>query len=181
MPNMKPTDIVVLKKIFKEMDPSKEQDYLNRLSEEQRHIYKDAMYSTMLPIEIVDEMYHHGAECLFPNASDKYIAFGKFVSERSFSTVYKIFMRIPTRKFVIGKASAVWQNYHEKGEAKIENLTDKSGDFVVYNYPELTKVLRLVAGGHLAKMLELIGTKDVHVNHIDTNPNEWRWQIDWKL
>ncbi|MCD4813598.1 hypothetical protein K8S19_07900 [bacterium] len=181
MHKMKATDIVVLKKLFKELDGSLEAAYIEALPPQWREIYDNVIFTTKLPIDMVDQMYHLAAGVLYPGAADKYIKFGKRVSEKSFSSVYKIFMRIPTRKFVISRAPAVWQSYHEKGQASIENLTALSGDFVVANYPELPRVLRLVAGGHLVKMLELVGTRNVHVEHLKKNPQEWRWHISWQV
>jgi hypothetical protein len=179
MANTKGTDVVGLRKIFAEAGQQAEQKLLDRLTPEQRHIYENAVSTTLSPVGLQTELYERAAETLFPEDPNRMVRLGKIMANRSYSTVYKLFFRIPTVEFLISRVATVWRSYYDSGEAEIRNFTGRSGSLVVRHFPSLPRKLREVIAGHLTVILELTGAKSTHVLVCDDDPEAWEWKLTW--
>ena len=67
----------------------------------------------------------------------------------------------------------------DTGEASIEHFTGHSGEMVVRGFPELPGGMRKVISGHVARILELTGAKEVQIVLVEDDPDAWRWKISW--
>lgn len=179
MANTKGTDVVGLRKIFAEAGPEMEQKLLEKLTPEQRHLYENAVSTTLSPVGLQTDLYERAAEVLFGQDSNRMVRLGKTMANRSYSTVYKLFFRIPKVEFLISRVATMWLTYYDTGEAEIKKFTGKSGSLVVRHFPSLPRKLREVIAGHLTVILELTGAKVVHVLVCDDDPEAWEWKLTW--
>lgn len=180
MPKTICADLINLRKVFKENEKTKEEFFISQLTPELADIYKNAFHTSWIPIESSSEIYKKASEVLFPGKLDGLSLLGRELAKKTFSGIFKIFLIFPTIKYVMSRAANIWRSYYDKGTGSIENITDKSCDFVIRDFPELTKNLRQIAKGHMCVLLESTGAKDVFIHLDETNPNEWRWKISWK-
>lgn len=179
MANTKGTDVVGLRKIISEAGAEAEQKLLKTLTPDQRHLYENAVSTTLSPVGLQTALYERAAEVLFPNDSNRMFRLGKMMANRSFSTVYKLFFRIPTVEFLVGRVATMWRSYYDAGEAEIVNFMGKSGSLVVRHFPSLPRKLREVVAGHLTVVLELTGAKNARVEVCDGDPDAWEWKMSW--
>jgi hypothetical protein len=68
---------------------------------------------------------------------------------------------------------------NDKGSARVDELTSKSGTLVISDLPEMSAVQREYICGVVTCVLELTGVKNIKVDKMDTNPNEWKWKTSW--
>jgi hypothetical protein len=179
VPYTKGTDVVSLKKLFREMGRDQEKRFLERLSPEMQELYHSIVHTSWTPISKQTEIYEAAALMLFPGHPQYLMELGKCMSRRSYSTVYKIFLRIPTMEFVVNRAASLWRFYHDQGDALIIDFKENSATFVVRNYPDLSRKMREIIAGHIAVLLELTGGKNIYIDVLDTNPEAWKWELSW--
>lgn len=174
------SDVVSLRKVFKEAGHSTEQVFLNKLSPDMLDFYKTTLHTSWNPIQKQTELYRYAADALFPEKREKMFLLGKAMATNTFSGVYKIFLRIPSVQFIISRAVSIWKSYHDTGVACIENVTDNSCDFVVREYPSFPQELQLMTKGHITTLLEMAGRSDIKVVLDTSDSNAWRWKISWE-
>ncbi|MEW6516118.1 MAG: DUF2378 family protein [candidate division FCPU426 bacterium] len=180
MANIKGTDIVALRKILAGAGPGTEQKLLDRLSPEQRRLYENAVSTTLSPVPLQTDLYVRAAELLYPNDPNRMVRLGQDMANRSYSTVYKLFLRIPTMEFVISRAASVWRSYFDAGEAEARNLGGKHTSFVVRHFPSLPRKMREVIAGNIQAIMGMAGAKNVQIQTCDDDPEAWEWKLSWE-
>lgn len=178
MVHTKGTDMVALRKIICEFN--QESILFEKLSVELQKTYKAIIATTWTPIDIQMEIYQNAAAVLFPNSQNAMEDLGSALARKTFSGIYKVFLRIPTLEFIMNRVAMVWKSYYTKGEAVIENCQNEQVDFVVRNFAELPLPMCYVASGHCRSIVEMTGRKNVKVVLKKNNPESWRWVITWK-
>lgn len=179
MAKQKGTNIVALRKLFRDKDPVIEKEFLEQLSPELQRIYKNAVATTMTDVEKQTEIYQAAALILFPIDSNPLYRLGLEIADRSYRGIYKLFLRIPTPSFIITKAAMIWGTYYDKGKGSVEHITKNSGHFVLRDIPELPNPALAYIAGHSVKLLELAGAKNVQLEIDDHDSNCWRFIITW--
>ncbi|HVO20665.1 MAG TPA: hypothetical protein VMU15_15505 [Anaeromyxobacter sp.] len=155
-----------------------EQDFLNRLPVALRGIFLETSPMTWNPVELQAELYEVAASFLYPE-SGSVAEMHKVLARMSYSSVYRVFVRIPTVDFIAKRAASVWRSYYDTGEAATENATGTSLDFVVRHFPGLPRALREATTGHLAALLELTRAKAPVIRPPPHNPEAWVWHVTW--
>jgi uncharacterized protein (TIGR02265 family) len=180
MPNTKGTDVIALRKILQERGPEFERGFQQSLNPELRELYINIMATSWTPVEKQTALYAAAAQALYPGDPEPLRQLGRAMAQRSFTGIYKIFLRLPTIQFIMSRTAEVWRTYYDAGEAAVENMANHQGEFVVRKFPELPRQMREVICGHLSVILELTGAKQSAVTLVDKDPNAWRWQIAWQ-
>ncbi len=179
MANVKATDTVIIREMFK----GKENDLntmASSLKPEIFKIFQAALSVNWIPIEVESEIIQAAARLLFPKDPRPIFKLGHTVAGKQFTGVYKFFLKIPSVSFIVKNASASFNTMNDKGSARVDELTSKSGILVISDLPEMSVVQREYVCGVVTCVLELAGAKNVKVDKIDTNPNEWKWKISWE-
>jgi hypothetical protein len=180
MSKVKGTDIVILRSILKERGKLIEDQFMARLSPELTQLYGNVLATTWVPIQEIEKLYENAAEVFFPSETDKISHLARMLAEKSFGGIYKAFLRNPTPKSVIEKASIIWNAYHVKGKLGVSVISDHGATLLVSDYPELSPIIRKVFNGQLAALLDLAGAKNAKIIHLGNNPTAWKWQIVWE-
>ncbi|MCD4814020.1 hypothetical protein K8S19_10070 [bacterium] len=180
MPNTKGTDVVTLKKILKNRGEETYRDFLKKLDEETTEAFLKIITTTWTPIHLQAKIYEVAAATLFPGHNRGILQLHRELAKSSYSSIYKIFLRIPTIPFIARRAAAVWRSYYDTGNASVENIENKSLDFIVRAFPQLPFTLREAANAHIAVLVEATGAKNVRVVHHDSDPQQWTWKITWE-
>jgi hypothetical protein len=178
MHRVKATDILALRKIFAER-PSDDGRALHELLDDAtRRLYTEA-----LPVEWCDgvelaRLYRAAASVLFAGRKNALADLGEELGLRSYSTVYKLVLAIPSFSFVVRRAGVLWSSYHDAGIATVEELTGHSLTLLVRGAPELPPPLASVVAGTIRALGQITRTKNVRVEEGGT-PEAWRWEVKW--
>jgi hypothetical protein len=176
---VKATDFDALRKLLKQRGKDAEANFVQALSGEHAQMYKRVMAFDWNPIEEHAAFLTAAAEVLYPKHPQPVEQLGHDLAECIYSGIYRIFLRIPTVVYLISRAAAVWRTYYDTGEAKVENVADKSADLVIRGFPELPVAMRQATTGHVQVLLQRTGAKEVSVSHQDSDPDAWRWTTHW--
>lgn len=179
MHRVKATDILALRSIFAERPPDDLRSLYELLDGATRHLYDHAV-----PIDWCDgaelaRLHTAAASVLFPLRKSGLADLGEAMSLRSYSTVYKLVLAIPSFSFVVRRAGALWSSYHDAGVATIEERTDRSLQLVVRGAPELPLPLAEVVSGTIRALGQITRTQNVRV-HEGGHRDAWRWFIRWR-
>lgn len=177
MPTVKGINLCHVRGFIKERNL--EQALLSKLSPAQVHVYEEAMHGSFIDIGVQAAIYRQAADLLFPGLPNGCVELGKMLGRKSFGGVYKVFLMIPSPKFVISKAASIWKTYYDKGDPVVENVTDKSLEFVVRNYPDLPAEVRDSVTGNVTILMDYAGCKNLTVKHDAPDPKSWRWTVTW--
>ncbi len=180
MAMVKGTDFGSLRKLLRRRGSGAESAFVAALPGEQADMYRRVRDFDFIPVKDHARFIVAAAEILFPGQQNNQELLGRALAEVTFSGVYRIFLRIPSVSYIIGRAAAVWGTYYDTGEAAVENIKPAAADLVVRGFPELPAPLRRTTTGHVEVLLERTGAKDARIRREDKDPNAWRWITTWR-
>ncbi len=178
----KATDVVLFKhKLLEKFGAEGEKRLEASLSPEALKAYRSLMPVTRIPLEIEAEILSAGAAAFFPGDPRGLFRLVKQLAQDSITGVYKVFIRIPTVAFAIKRIPLIWRTYYDRGQARTEEISPKSGDIIVTDFPDLPRATReSIITGYIAGGLELLRARNIHVKFDGQNPGAWRWHVSWE-
>lgn len=179
MSKIKGTDVVALRVLLKEKGAAAEEAFQGLLTSELKRLYLDTMAFTWNSVDLQTRLYEAAVEILFPGDPDGLCRLGREMARRSYSTIYKILLRLPSLQFVMNQAAKMWVAYFEQGVGSIIDAGEKTATFVVSGYPELPRSMRQVVRGNITAITELTGIKNVRIRHDESDPKAWKWIVQW--
>jgi len=180
MARVKGADIIGLRKVFAERGCQIEDEFKAKLNPEQQEMYTRLLPSMWVPVEDWLGLLTVATKTLFPNERQPWVSLGRSLAEKSYGSVYRVFLRVPTVKVVISRAAAIWNTYYDTGQVRATSTGPKLIELVVEDFPELPFEFREAARGHVLVLLELTGAQPVAVRPDYANPSSWRWEIEWR-
>jgi hypothetical protein len=179
MAKTKGTDVAALREVLHQRGPEVEAAVLKRMDPAARALYEKALAFDWSPVDLQMQVYLAAARHLFPDSPQPMAELGRLLANKAYGGIYKVFLRIPTVKYVMNRTAQLWSTYYDTGQATVENVTDTGLDVVVRGFPDLPAPMREMAGGHMGVLLELTGAKGGRVTVDDHDPAEWHWQLRW--
>lgn len=179
MSKTKGTDVVALREIFKAQGTAVENAFLDKLSSRHRDLYHLIVATSWSEVSDQMAIYQAAADTLFPGEANRMVRLGMLLAERSFTGIYKVFLRIPTIEFILGRAARIWNSYYDKGDATVFKVSPKCVELIVQNFPDLPRPMREVANGHYEVLLKMTGARNVRITMNEDDPNVWRWRVSW--
>lgn len=181
MIDYKAAGIISMKKALEAGNKEAEIKFLSSLTSEESNIYKTALPVSWVPIEIAAQLFKKGATMLYPHDPKGLEKLGRAEALDELTGIYKIFLKMTTVPYLMNQAAKLWRNYHKKGQARVEgNPEEKTGYFIVEDFPELPEIIQIVTSGYLIGSLELTGAKNVQVTREASDSQLWRWKIKWE-
>jgi hypothetical protein len=180
MPEIKGTDVALLRELVKEKGRHVEEAILAKLSDKEKDTYRQVMTISWTPLDVQARICQVAAEVLYPNAKNSIFELHFELAKRTYTGLYKVFLAIPSLQLIVKRAASIWRTYYNAGEAMVENSTDSSLDFVVTNFPELPPGFRESTSAHLIYLAQATGKKGAVINRDDSNPKKWVWHISWQ-
>lgn len=182
MAKYKGTRYETIRKVIRRHGREVEEAFLAKLtpSEHQKYLY--GLPVSWYPVEEIPEkgdVFQAAAEVLFPGDPEGMRKVGRLNAVESLTGIYKLFLRIPSIEFVIGRAAKLWRSYQDTGIATAEDFAANSGAFVVRGYPDLREDFREYLAGYVAGVLEVTGAKNIRVRIDDGKPDVIRWVAAW--
>jgi hypothetical protein len=173
-------NIIALKELLQGMEGSKEQALIHALSPETQIIYHNLSRHTWLKIETNIEINKAAGRILFPKHRNGAHEIQRLIAKTSMSERFKILKNGPTLDFVKTSAESIWSQMWDKGEIKIEKLTDISLTMVLTDYPEMIPDQLDMISGYICGILDLIGARHIKETVYKNNPNAWKWCFSWQ-
>jgi hypothetical protein len=178
MHRVKATDILALRKIVAERPSDDGRALQELLDDGTRRLFNEALPVVWCDGAELARLYRAAASVLFPGRKHALADLGEELALRSYSTVYKLVLAIPSFSFVVRRAGVLWSSYHDAGVATITDLTDQSLTLVVRGAPELPPPLASVVAGTIRALGQITRTKHVRVEE-GGGPDAWRWDVRW--
>lgn len=141
------------------------QKWLNTLNPDTANTFKGAILSTnwydmktylSTPTKLLCDLFYQGNikgawEC------------GVFSADIGLKGVYKLFVKLGTPSFIIGKASSIMSNYYNPSKMETIKSGDKSAIVAINMLPELDAYVENRIGGWIQRAMELSGCSMVKV------------------
>jgi hypothetical protein len=179
MSTMKSVDIVCIRKLMQEQTESIRTNFLDLLNAEERQVYESAVNSNWIKIDTALVIYKCAARILYPDDERAFEKLGAELSRFVLKGVMKIFVRIPKLEVILGKTDLMWGAYFKQGRAKLVQLERNSFELHVIGFADYPAALRKISEGHTRFLFEFIGKKNVRVQAISDDPQDWAWSITW--
>jgi len=178
---------IVIVRLRQQVFPSQAKDveakYLEALAPDERAFYQSALPSTRIPLAQAMVMICKAAEILYPGRGDAALReLGRMQAHADMTGLYKVLMRVVTVAYAVKQAAALWRQYHDQGEARVEQdpAVPGAAAFVVTGYPEAPRSFTFYNAGYIAGVLELTGATNVDVSVNFDNPQAWRTEVRWR-
>ena len=90
---------------------------------------------------------------------------GRFQAERDLTTIQRVFLRMANPAFAVEKMGEYWRRFHDSGTWEIERATPTRVYGALVDWGVVDRVLCRELGGYMSRVLELVGAKDVNIEH----------------
>ena len=91
---------------------------------------------------------------------------GRFSSESALNGVYKVFVKMATPPFIIGRSGKILPSYYDPAEIAVKESGSKHVVLHILKLPSSHEVLEARIFGWIQKALEVTGCKDVKINPV---------------
>jgi predicted hydrocarbon binding protein len=167
-PHMKGSAFSARFEFMKKRFPDRYHAYLERLCPETRAlaegaILKSAWYPFDAFVDLnvtADAMFGHGDFALAREM-------GAYAAAANLPTVYKIFYRLGSVHFILGKSATLWSIHHDTGRAASFFVSETEAEYHVYDFAKPHPALCRSLEGFIIKSLELTGAREIHVREVE--------------
>jgi len=141
-------------------------EWLNALSEESRKIMQEQIIPAIswYPIKPgLIEPTQKICELFYANDEKGAWEAGRFSAEKGLSGVYKMFVKLGSPKFIIGRAATIFASYYKPSRMEVVHQSENKIVLHIIEFPELERVVELRIGGWIERALEISGSKSIDV------------------
>jgi hypothetical protein len=151
-----------------------------KLSSDVLGAYRRTVASSWTPVELQAAFYEAAASELLPDRPNAVELLFVEAARRSYSTVYRVFLSIPSIPFLVSQSARLWRTYYDTGIASAEVVKKGHTRFYVSHFSGLPRVLRSAIAGHIRFLVENTGAEMVAVLIDEKNPARWTWDITYR-
>ena len=160
--------------------------WLELLPPDSRKIITEPIYATqwypleesiIVPTKILGELCYNSPK-------EGAMAVGIYSAEVALKGVYKIFLRVTSPHFILGRASSVFASYYNPSDVRVEKTTANSTEIIINKFTRQEALIVYRIAGWVARTVELTGrVKDsVDVNIFDNADGSVTFKVvaKWK-
>jgi hypothetical protein len=161
---------------------NREEDVLQKLSEELQSIYKKTLPVSWIPVEKGELILKVISEVLYPNDPKAAFKIGVDIAKKHFDGgIYKVIMRVVSIEMILKKTAKIWSTFHQKGIAQSAFETSKKqGVLSVTGYSDLPENIRRGAGGYAYGIIQLTKIQGLNMIEDYSDPDNWKWIFTWQ-
>ncbi len=161
--------------------PGAAERFLAQLSDEEQAKYRAVLPLSWLTPEFGSRLLEASAPILFPEAKDPVYELARRQARHDMNGIYRLLLKVATVPMVIERAAKVFATYHRRGTAEVKKVEGENrGTFLIHDYPELPRTIRVSVAGFTHGLLEMTGAKEIEVRIDESDPQHWRWAITWR-
>ena len=139
-------------------------DWFKSLSPQAAAIINSPMSSSWYPItEAMVEPMQKISSMFYGGKEDFATEIGSFSSESSLQGVYKLFVKLGSPGFIIGKGSQIMATYYKDSVIKVTNEQSHSVTLEITKFPGMHRLIELRISGWVTRSLEICGRKNVQL------------------
>jgi hypothetical protein len=117
---------------------------------------------TWLPTRVLEPIWQRSTEILFGGDLERVAEVARRQLRADLSTIYRVFLRIATPKFVASRAAALYGTYfRNNGAMSVVAESDHSVDILVADVPNPTPYFYASLRGSIIGTIELTGVSEV--------------------
>ncbi|MEJ7730727.1 MAG: hypothetical protein WKG00_16105 [Polyangiaceae bacterium] len=90
---------------------------------------------------------------------------GRFEAERDLTTIQRFFLKLVRPSMAIEQTGKYWSRFHDSGRWEMERRGDREVRGVLTGWGVVDEALCIELVSYLARTLELVGGKDVRMDH----------------
>lgn len=142
-------------------------EWLDSLSEDSRKIMKEPIIPAIswYPIRPgLIEPTRKICELFYGNDEKGAWEAGRFSAEKGLIGIYKIFVKLGSPKFIVGRAATIFSSYYKPSTMEITDQSEKKVVLHIKEFPELERLVELRICGWIERALEISGSKEVKVD-----------------
>jgi hypothetical protein len=142
-------------------------EWLDALSESSRGIMKELIIPAIswYPIKPgIIEPTQKICELFYDNDERGAWEAGRFSAEAGLTGIYKMFVKLGSPKFIIGRAATIFESYYKPSKMEVVDLEDNKVVIHIQQFPELERLVELRICGWIEKALEVSGSQSVNVS-----------------
>lgn len=156
---------------------------LARLSEEDRAVISRGLLpSSRYPEEFDHRILLAVCEESFGRNVEQATALGAAVLDEGMNIFSWFFLKMGDPSFLISKAGALWNQYHEVGKLEVFDVEPKSARAKLSEYPWLDVPFCRILGGSMMRALEVSGCKGIKLVHeqcVGRGANHCQYRLSW--
>ena len=107
----------------------------------------------------IDRVYGHGDQTLVR-------LLGRHGADANLTTIYRLFFKVGTVKWVLGRASRLWNLHYDSGHMVVRSLGPRQVEFEVVDFATPHRAHCLSVMGWAERSVELSGGRDVTTTEV---------------
>ena len=128
-------------------------------------IRNGVLVSSWYPFSLLVAVMRGAKKEFGAGAPDIYRDIGGASADYSLSTVYKIFFKVGSPQFIIGRAATVYGNFYSSGEMKVLDSGKGFANVQITGFAEPCDEYCQRVWGWMVRMLELTGARNIKAVH----------------
>ena len=154
--------------------PDRYDEWFGKLPNDSKEILKDTINATSwYPIkEAYIEPTKLIGELFFDDIYDAAFELGVHSAEVGLNGIYKVFIRIATPRFVLGRGLKIFSSYFKPSDVRIEIQNKSLFHFYIYKFSKTDKIAIHRVAGWMKQALVLINQKNIIVKIESFEENE---------
>jgi hypothetical protein len=158
----------------KSVDSARWNRFLAALPPETRAIVeKPPLPITWLPLELLLPIFEQANNLLFDGDLEKAVDMSRRQIREDLSTIYRVFIRVASPRFVASRAAAIYSTYfRNNGSARVVAETERSVDILVADVARPSPQLYARMRGSILGGIELTGARNPRVQVVSGGGNE---------
>lgn len=121
-------------------------------------------------------------DLFYKGKMDGALELGKFSAECSLKGIYKLFVKLGTPEFIVGKAGTIFTTYYQPSVMEISSKGNKTITVSITKFDEPNSIIEYRIKGWIQRALEISGAKNVDVQITKTmtnNATSTDFKITW--
>ncbi len=157
-----------------------EQKVAGVLNPEEWELFNTVQVDDWIPVTLQASIYTKIAQLAYPEDHEPIYKLHLVVAEKCYSSIYKILLKIKKLDDMLDHGPEIWSYHYEQGEPEVKRISPNEVDFLVKNYPALPIESIEVTRAHIHILIAATGKKEITVKPDTSNPQCWRWQVQWQ-
>ena len=162
---IKGTAVKVTSEFVKKRYTEHYETWLNSMPVESQNIFSKPVFATswyplsdavIVPSQKVGEMF-------FPNIQDACWEIGRYSADIALNGIYKIFLKVSSPNFILGRATSVFNTYYNPGNIEIIEKESNNATLKIKNFKVNEKLIMYRIAGWLERTIEITKKDNIKV------------------
>jgi predicted hydrocarbon binding protein len=171
-----------IKFLTEKFGPEKYAAILAAMPVEDQLVIRNVLPHHWVPARSMVNLMHAAAKATGQDAKKLAFELGQYSAEDGLTTLYRLFFKVGSPEFIIGRAAKVWRNFYDVSDVTLHHVVSGHLNFRVNGMPIKDEILCERIRGWLFKATVMMGYKPEIVQEKCTAKGDeyCEFAIDWK-